>query len=67
MHKQIATAMPNLKVMPLPVEVLPMGGRDVPTFTVIGGYKYVKNCAGWPGYREFAGSNKPKNARSHAG
>jgi hypothetical protein len=42
MHKQIATAMPNLEVMPLPVEVLPTGGKDVPTFTVVDGYKYVK-------------------------
>jgi hypothetical protein len=45
MHKQIATAMPNLEVMPLPVEVLPTGGKDVPTFTVVGGYKSVKNWA----------------------
>jgi hypothetical protein len=42
MHKQIATAMANLEVMPLPVEVLPTGGKDVPTFNVVGGYKYVK-------------------------
>jgi hypothetical protein len=43
-HKQTATAMPNLEVMPLPEEFLPDGGRDVPTFTVIGGFKYVKSC-----------------------
>jgi hypothetical protein len=29
--------------MPLPVEVLPKSGQDVPTFTLVGGYKYVKS------------------------
>jgi hypothetical protein len=32
--------------LPLPKGVLPSGGKDVPIFTVVGGYKYVKKlCA----------------------
>ena len=67
MHKQTATAMPNLEVMPLPKRVLPKGGRDVPTFTVIARYKYVKTCAELPGYRDSAAPSSCKNARIHLG